>query len=268
MNIIQVIILGIIQGATELLPISSSAHLNVLPWIFNWTNSEEFIKAFEGFDVALHIGTLLAICIFFFKDWILLIKGGYEIVIKKKKSYEGKMFWYIVLSTIPAAFMGLILELTVGDMLDNMFIVTALALIIMGVLLYIADEKSKSEINLKQMTLKQSFLIGMSQSLALIPGFSRSGITITTARFLKIERKSAAKYSFLLSTPIVFAATILKFKDFVFSFNFFIGVFVSFIVGILSIKLLLKYLQNGNYKLFAIYRIIFGLIIILIFFIK
>ena len=101
MSLFQVIILGIVQGLTELLPISSSAHLNLIPWIFNWTASEKFNVAFEAFDVALHVGTLLAIGIFFFKDWIGLLKGGYEQVVKKKKSTEGKIFWYIVAVTIP-----------------------------------------------------------------------------------------------------------------------------------------------------------------------
>ena len=258
----------IVQGLTELLPISSSAHLNIIPWLLDWTKSEEFVKAFEGFDVALHVGTLLAIGIFFFKDWVNLAKGGYELVIKKKKSVEGRMFWYLVAATIPAAIAGLAMELLIGDVLDGIPIITALALIIMGVLLFIADEKSKSTVKLKQMTFKQSFLIGLSQCLALIPGFSRSGTTITTARLLGIERKSAAKFSFLLSTPIVLAATVLKFKDFVLSPEFFVGVFVSFIVGIFVIKVLLNYLQKGSYKAFAIYRIIFGLVIIVAIFIK
>ena len=118
------------------------------------------------------------------------------------------------------------------------------------------------------MTLKQTFLIGLSQCLAFIPGVSRSGITMTTARAMGIERESAAKYSFMLSAPIVLAATIFKCKDFVFSIPFFVGVFASFIVGIFVIKFLLQYLQKGSFKGFAIYRIIAGLVIILALFIK
>lgn len=267
MNIIQALILGIVQGLTELLPISSSAHLNLIPWLFDWSKSEEFVTAFEGFDVALHVGTLLAIVLFFFNDWIKLIKGGYEQVVKKKKSFEGRMFWYIVAATIPGGIIGFILDKFVGDALNKPIII-AIALIVMGIILYIADEKSKSNIKLKEMNFKQTFLIGLSQCLALIPGVSRSGITITTARIMGVERKSAAKYSFLLSTPIVFAAAVLKFKDFVFSPSFFIGVLASFIVGVFAIKFLLKYLQKGSYKIFAIYRIIFGLFIIIMTFIK
>lgn len=267
MNEIQALILGIVQGLTELLPISSSAHLNLIPWMFNWIENPGFVIDFEGFDVALHFGTLLAIVIFFFKDWLKLIKGGYEQVVKKKKTFEGKMFWYIVAATIPGGIIGFVLDKFLEDTLTKPLII-AIALIVMGIILYIVDKKSKSEIKFEDMNFKQTFLIGLSQCLAFIPGVSRSGITMTTARLIKIERESAAKYSFLLSTPIVFAATVFKFKDFVFSVPFFIGVLASFIVGIIAIKFLLQYLQKGSFKAFAIYRIIFGIIIILLLLLK
>ncbi|MCI8345318.1 MAG: undecaprenyl-diphosphate phosphatase [Clostridia bacterium] len=262
MNIAQALILGVIQGITELLPISSSAHLNIIPWMLGWTESALFKLDFEAFDVALHFGTLLAIVIFFAKDWIELIKGGYKQVVKKEKSFEGKMFWYLVIATIPGGIIGFILDKFVGDRLETPIII-ALALIIMGIILYFVDKKSKSNIDYENMTLKQTFLIGLSQCLAFIPGVSRSGITMTTGRLMGIKRQSVAKYSFLLSTPIVFAATVLKFKDFVFTIPFFIGVFASFIVGIFVIKFLLEYLKKGSFKVFAIYRVIFGIIIII-----
>ena len=138
----------------------------------------------------------------------------------------------------------------------------------MGIILYVVDKKAPSKVKYEQMTLKQTFLIGVSQALAFIPGVSRSGITITTARMMKIERESAARYSFMLSAPIVLAATIFKFKDFVFNLPFVVGVLTSFIVGLLVIKFLLKFLQKGSFKGFAIYRIIFGLLIIIISIIK
>lgn len=267
MTVIQALILGIIQGLTELLPISSSAHLDILPWLFGWTNIPEFNIAFEGFDVALHFGTLLAIGIFFFKDWIGLIKGGFNQVVKKQKTKEGKMFWYIVAATLPGGIIGLVLDKFVGDNLKQPIII-ATALIAMGIILYIIDKKSKSDVKYEKMTFKQTFLIGLSQCLAFIPGVSRSGITMTTGRSMGIDRESVAKYSFMLSAPIVLAATILKLKDFVFSVPFFIGILASFIVGILVIKFLLNYLKKGSFKIFAIYRIIFGIIIIICYFIK
>ena len=266
MTIIQAVILGIVQGLTELLPISSSAHLNIIPWILGWTKSEEFLVAFEGFDVALHFGTLLAIAIFFFKDWINLIKGGYNQVVKKEKTTEGRMFWYIVLATIPGGAIGFLLDHFVGDALEKPLII-GIALAVMGIILYIVDKNAKSNTDYENMSLKQTFLIGLSQSLAFIPGVSRSGVTMTTGRLMGVDRESTAKYSFLLSTPIVFAATLYKFKDFVFSIPFFIGILISFIVGILVIKFLLEYLKKGSFKGFAIYRVIVGIAVIVLSFV-
>ena len=267
MSILQALILGIIQGLTELLPISSSAHLNIIPWLLGWTNSEQFVTAFEGFDVALHFGTLLAIAIFFFKDRIALIKGGWNQVVKKEKTTEGKMFWYIVIATIPGGIIGFLLDHFAEGVLTKPLII-AIALIVMGIILYLVDKNAKSNTKYENMTFKQTFLIGLSQALAFIPGVSRSGITMTTGRLLGVERKSCAKYSFMLSAPIVLGATLLKMKDFVFNIPFFVGVFASFIVGIIVIKFLLNYLQKGSFKGFAIYRVIFGIIILIALLIK
>lgn len=242
MNLLQSVVLGIVQGLTELLPISSSAHLALIPWMFGWTNSEAFNGAFEGFDVALHAGTLLAITIFFFKDWLKLIKGGYEQVFKKKKTTEGKIFWYIVIATIPTGIISIVLD-KFSDMLCEKFGIEmpliAIALIVLGITLYIVDKKSKANVTLENMTLKQSFLIGISQAIAAaFPGTSRSGITMTVARALKVERESAAKYSFLLSTPIILAAVLVSITDFQFTLEFFMGILFSFIVRNSSYKIL------------------------------
>lgn len=260
MEIYQAIILGIVQGLTELLPISSSAHLYLIPWFFNWNIP-------EAFDVALHFGTLLAIGLFFFKDWIELIKGGYNLIIKKEKSVEGRMFWYIVLATIPGGIIGFVLDKYAEGFLQKPIII-AIALIVMGTILYLIDKYSKKEVEYKEMTLKQTFLIGLSQALAFIPGVSRSGITMTTGRALHIKREAVAKYSFMLSAPIVLAATILKIQEFQFNLAFFCGVLASFIVGILVIKLLLRYLEKGSFKLFAIYRVIIGAVVLVCMLVK
>ena len=277
MTIIQAIILGIVQGLTELLPVSSSAHLYLIPWAFGWLNSEGFQAAFDGFDVALHAGTLLAIAIFFFKDWIGLIKGGWNQVVKKEKSFEGKMFWYIVLATIPGGIIGFILDKYAEDYLKQPLII-AIALIVMGIILYFVDKKAPNKTEYKDMSLKQTFFIGLSQSLAFIPGVSRSGVTMTTARLLGVKRESAAKYSFLLSTPIVLAATLYKFKDFLdpvyratfinsgMLLPFILGILASFIVGIVVIKFLLNYLKKSDFKIFTIYRIVIGIAVIVLYF--
>ena len=260
MNIyIQSLILGIVQGLTELLPISSSAHLNLIPWIFNWEGLS------DSFDVALHFGTLLAIGLFFFKDWLQLIKGGFEYVTTKKSSTEGKMFWYIVLATIPGGIIGFLLDHFLEDTLKQPVII-AIALMVMGVILYFVDKKCEAKIDYEHMGFKQTFLIGLSQALAFIPGVSRSGVTMTRARIMKVDRESAAKYSFMLSAPIVLAATIFKFKDFTLNLQFFIGVLASFLVGVAVIKFLMQYLKKGSFKMFAIYRVIAGLAVLLIYF--
>lgn len=264
MQIYQSIILGVVQGLTELLPISSSAHLFLIPWFFNW-------QIPESFDVALHFGTLLAIGIFFFNDWINLIKGGYKTAVKKEKNPEGKLFWYIVVATIPGGIIGFILDKYAEGILTKPLII-AIALIVMGIVLYIVDKKSKNKTDYENLNFKQTFLIGLSQSLAFIPGVSRSGITMTTGRLLGVKREAAAKYSFMLSGPIVLAATLFKLKDFIDYFlvadiigitAFIIGVLTSFIVGVFVIKFLLEFLRKGSFKIFAIYRIILGMVVII-----
>ena len=215
MTILQALILGVIQGLTELLPVSSSAHLNVIPWILNWTENAKFMEEFSGsFDVALHFGTLIAIGIFFFKDWIQLITAGFKKVVKKEDSTEGKIFWYLVIATIPAGILALVLDKIsdslIGDNFKLEMGLIAFALIIMGIILAIVDKKAENKYNYEQITLKQSVLVGISQAIAAaFPGVSRSGITMTIARSLKIDRESAAKFSFLLSTPIVAAAVLV-----------------------------------------------------------
>ena len=261
MEIYQSIILGAVQGLTEFLPISSSAHLNVFPWIFNWQPLS------DGMDVALHIGTLLALIIFFFKDWVNLVKAGYKNAIKKQDSTDGKIFWYLVIATIPAGILSLILDKIsskiIGENINVQMFIIAISLIIMGILLYIADKKSKSTTDYEHISLKQAVIIGISQAFAAaFPGVSRSGITMTVARALKVNREGAAKFSFMLAMPITLAAVVFDLDKFQFNLSLILGILTSFIVGFLIIKFLMNYLKKGSFKAFAIYRIIFGIIII------
>ena len=267
MDIVQSILMGIVQGLSEFLPISSSAHLNVFPWLFGWKNLS------EGMDVALHIGTLLALVIFFWKDWINLIKGGYRKVVKKENSQDGKIFWYLVIATIPAGILSLVLdkvsEIIFGENINFQMKIIACTLIIMGIILYVVDKKSKSTVDYNNITLKQAVLVGISQAIAAaFPGVSRSGITMTVARSLKIDRESAAKLSFMLAMPITFAAVIFELPKFTFDIALLLGILASFITGVLVIKFLMNYLKKGSFKAFAIYRIIFGIIIILVSFMR
>ena len=181
------------------------------------------------------------------------------------------MFWYIVVATIPGGVIGFILDKYAEEILTKPLII-AIALITMGIILYLVDKKSKSETEYKDLSFKQTFLIGLSQSLAFIPGVSRSGVTMTTGRLMGIKREAVAKYSFMLSAPIVLAATIFKLNEFIEYFisadivgivAFLIGVIASFLVGLIVIKFLLEYLRKGSFKVFAIYRIIIGCIVII-----
>lgn len=266
-GITHALVLGIIQGLTEFLPVSSSAHLNIFPWVFGWTDIT------DSFDVALHLGTLLAILIFFFKDWINLIKGGFNKVFKKEDSVDGKIFWYIVIATIPAGILSLVLDKVsgkiFGDNLNLEMLIIAITLIVMGIILYIVDLKAKSKVKYEEISLKQSILVGVSQALAAaFPGVSRSGITMTVTRALKIDRESSAKFSFMLAAPITAAAVIFDIKEFTFDLPFVVGVVSSFIVGMLIIKFLLDFLKKGSFKAFAIYRVIIGIIVIALYFIR
>lgn len=275
MTVIQALILGIVQGLTELLPVSSSAHLNVIPWIFNWTENPQFVEEFGGsFDVALHFGTLIAIGLFFIKDWINLIKAGFKKVVKKEDSVEGNIFWYLVIATIPAGVLALVLDEISEKIINGNFKLEmgliAVALIVMGIILAIVDKKAESKHKYEEINLKQSLLIGISQALAAaFPGVSRSGITMTVARTLKIDRESAAKFSFLLSTPIVAAAVLVDITEFALtSVAFWTGVISSFIVGLIVVKFLMDYLKKGSFKIFAIYRVVLGLIILGLIFVR
>lgn len=253
MGIFQAIILGIVQGLTEMLPVSSSAHLYFIPRIFGWGEIGEF-------DIALHLGTLLVVISYFYKDWLALFKGGYRQLVKKEKSLEGKMFWYLVAASIPGGAIGFILDHVGEELMTNGYVIS-IALIVMGILLYLVDKFSKRETDYEHMSFKQAFLIGCSQALACIPGISRSGATITAARALGLKRRAAARYSFMLSTPIIFGAVVYKIGDYAWGeLSFYLGVLASFLVGAVVIRFLLHYLKKGSYKAFAIYRMVIGLI--------
>ena len=264
---IGVIILAIIQGIAEFLPISSSAHLIIFRDLFGIGASSVSGDLSLVFDIALHFGTLLAIAIYFFKDfWNMVISG----LTKGTKTKEGKLFWYIVVATIPAAIVGVLFESIIENAIRNNFIIIGSALIIMGIIIYLVDKNTKEIKTLDTMTFKDAIIIGCSQVFALIPGFSRSGTTIASARGLKLNREDAAKFSFYLSAPVVLWAVVLSVFDSAtitaISSNlsiFIIGVGVAFISGLLCIEFLLKYIKKHDFKLFMWYRIILGIVVII-----
>lgn len=262
---ISIIILAMIQGIAEFLPISSSAHLIIFRDVF-LLGKDVITEDMElTFDIALHFGTALAILVFFFKDfWNMFIKG----ITKGIKDNEGKMMWFIIAATIPAALAGVLFEDVVDEVIRTKYWLIALALIIMGIIIYFADKTMDQKKSLKSMKLTDAIIIGFSQIFALIPGFSRSGTTIAAARTLKLNREDAAKFSFYLAEPVVLGAVILQ----VFKTDmslvadnlmvFIVGISVSFFVGLLCIKLLLRYLKNNDFKIFMWYRLALGLIVL------
>lgn len=265
MKILETIILGVIQGIAEFLPISSSAHLIFFRDVFGIGS---FITGeFEmSFDIALHFGTLLAIVVYFFKDfWNMFIKG----ITKGVKDKEGRMLWYIVVATIPAAVFGLLFEDVINNLVRSNYVLIAICLAIMGIIINYCDKLNKTDRDFSDMKFKDAILIGCAQVCALIPGFSRSGTTISMARCLKLNRSDAAKFSFYLSAPVVLGAVVIKvlkgemialitydIKVFV------IGVLISFVSGLLCIKFLLQYIKKHDYNVFMWYRLLMALAVL------
>ena len=254
----QAIILGLFQGLGEFLPISSSAHLVLIPWLFHWEDPG------LTFDIALHIGTLIAVIIYFWKDWLRLVTQGFT----APRTTDGRLFWYLVIATVPGAIVGYALEKKAETIFRTPLLI-AVALIVMGAMLFWAESKSSKKDDLNNITLRTSFLIGLSQALAIIPGVSRSGITMTTGLFSGLSREAAARFSFLLSTPIILGAAIIKVPYLVshpgvIDANFLIGMVVAFVAGIASIGFLLRYVQTKTFLPFVWYRFAIGILVIII----
>jgi undecaprenyl-diphosphatase len=256
-SIWQAIIMGLVQGLGEFLPISSSGHLILVPWIFNWPEPG------LTFDVALHIGTLLAVVLYFWRDWLNLFAAA----ITGRNKENRRIFWYLVFGSIPAAVIGYLFDDFIEKALRSPLIIGG-TLIVFGLFLYLSD-RNKELRSLDSMNLYDALLIGVAQAIALVPGVSRSGITITAARMFSYKREDAARFSFLLSTPVIFGAGILKMAHLSLSevtAPFLTGVLVSAVVGLLCISFLLRFVKKASFKVFVGYRVILGLVIIVLFF--
>jgi len=260
MSVIQAVLYGIVQGITEFLPVSSTAHLTLMPWVFGWSDPGNV------FDVALHFGTAIAVITFFFQDWIRLIRAG----LTRPKTADGKLFWFLVIATIPGALAGVTLDKYMG-MLSNPLLIGIL-LITMGIVLYACDKIGQNKINLESIGLKRSILIGAAQVFAIVPGVSRSGITMSVGRAAGLNRESIAKFTFLLSTPIILGDALFHAKDLssvnIDALPFAVAVVTAAIVGLLSIKFLLNYLKTRSFFVFTVYRLIFGAFVIALYLIR
>jgi undecaprenyl-diphosphatase len=258
LTIFQAFILGLAQGLGEFLPISSSAHLILIPWLFNWPDPG------LTFDVALHIGTLLAVIAYFWKDWLVLIRDGLS---KGFQTETGRLFWYLVIASIPGAIIGFLLEKKAETTFRSPLII-GIMLMIIGLILGAADRYGAKRQKTQAVSFRQSLTIGISQALAIIPGVSRSGITMTSGLLSGLSRENAARFSFLLSTPIIAGAGFLKLRHLsgnVINSPFIVGVATSAIVGFLVIGFLLKWLKRSNFLPFVWYRLILGAVTIIFF---
>lgn len=259
MSVFQAFILGLAQGLGEFLPISSSAHLILIPWALRWPDPG------LTFDVALHLGTLLAVVAYFWRDWLELISHG----LRGAATPEGRLFWFLVVASVPGALAGVALESAAETVFRNPLLIGAM-LIVMGLVLYLADRYAARRRQDETVNLRQSVAIGVSQALAIIPGVSRSGITMATGRFVGLRRESAARFSFLLSTPIIFGAGVLKLRHLLrtpeaINLPFLVGVGTSAVVGFLVIGLLLRWLRKNSLLPFVWYRLVVGAGVIALF---
>lgn len=281
-EILRSIFVGGIQGISEFLPISSSGHLVLIPYILKWN--------YQGlsFDIALHFGTTIAIVVYFWKDWeMIILQALRELSFRPRKAvgeisskdsstqlrmtiggkavkYPGNLLWQILVASIPAAILGIFLEDYVEKYLHSPLLI-AFNLIFFGVVLWIVDKRSRSTYNLKLTSYKQSFFIGCAQALALFPGVSRSGITMTAGRSLGLDKKSSARFSFLLATPAILGAFLLNASDIKnndLNLFFLSGVISSTIFGFFAIKYLLKYLERGNFSIFVWYRVLLAIVVL------
>jgi undecaprenyl-diphosphatase len=260
----QALILGILQGPTEFLPISSSAHLILLPWFFQWNNP---LLDSLPFDVALHAGTLLAILWYFWRDWLELIGGFFRILIKRKAGdFQERLILYIILATIPAGIAGFLLEKTIESTFRSPLLIT-FPLVFVSFLMVYAERRNRLFHVLEEMTLKDALVIGIAQAVALLPGVSRSGITITTGLLRGYRREAATRFSFLLSTPAIAGAILLQTRHFLSAaqndwFLIAIGFVSSAVVGYLAIAFLMRYLRVHTLNLFVGYRLILAATVI------
>jgi undecaprenyl-diphosphatase len=256
MSVFEAFVLGILQGLAEFLPISSSAHLALAPWVFGWR------PAGLAFDVALHVGTLVAVLWYFNQEWRNLIAAFLRLVrTRRADTDEERRVVYLVIATIPGALAGLLLEDYAESTFRNPMLI-APALMIMGVILWWVDRAAPRDRSLGAMRWRDALLIGVGQMFALLPGVSRSGSTITAGRALRFSRESAAVFSFLMSAPITFAAIVLKVPDALRESGIWapliVGVIASAVSGWLAISVLLKLVARRGYGVFAAYRLLLG----------
>lgn len=265
---LQAFVLGLVQGVGEFLPISSSAHLALVPWLFNWPDQG------LAFDVALHWGTLIAVIGYFRRDIWHLIKGFFHTLSPRTRDLNNniyqKLSLLIIIATIPAAIIGKIFEHQVETSFRNPLLI-ACTLGGVGIILFVVDRFSKKSKNLNKISYSNSAVIGLAQAVAIVPGISRSGSTIIAGLAQGLTREDAARFSFLMSIPIILGAGLLKLPDIAHMTNtgeVLVGFLTSAIFGFLSIKFLIKYVAKKSFAIFTWYRVAMAAVIIIIYILR
>jgi undecaprenyl-diphosphatase len=253
-SVLQAIVLGIVQGLTEFLPVSSSAHLILVPWLLKWQQDPGL-----AFDVVLHLGTLLALVIFYWREWLEMVLS-----LANGDHVRRRLLFLLIVASVPGAIIGILLEKQAETIFRSPVLI-AVTLATLCLILWAADAFGSKKRKIDNLTLLDALLIGLSQALAIIPGVSRSGATITTARFLGIDRADAANFSFLMATPIIAGAGLLEARKFFHSgltAQLGWGFAASAVFGLLAIVWLLSYVRTHTYRPFAIYRIVLAAVVV------
>lgn len=260
MTVLQALVLGLVQGLSEFLPISSSAHLALTPWLFGWEPPG------LAFDISLHVGTLAAVLWYFRQEWRDLVAAALSIVKRRRiETIAERRAAFLLIATIPAGIAGLLLE-EYAETIFRAPVITALALIILGVALWAVDRYVPHRRSLEDMRWTDALLIGIAQCLALVPGVSRSGSTITMGRALGFDRQGAAVFSFLMSMPIIAAAALFKVPSALaesgVTLPLVVGVLAAAVSSWLAIEILLRYVSRRDYGIFAVYRVLLGALVL------
>jgi undecaprenyl-diphosphatase len=267
----QAFVLGVVQGATELLPVSSSGHLILVPWVGDWTFLETHDDFNQTFDVALHLGTMLAVVGYFARDlWAMVLAFFRTLRTRRLETADERLAWIVLVATIPAGIVGLALEDTITAHLGEPWQI-AILLSVFALLLWLVDRRPATR-DAHELSLKEGLAVGIAQALALMPGVSRSGITITAGRLFRLDRDAAARLSFLLLVPTVLGAVVLKgVKDVLlgdlppgWKGPFVVGVLAAWGTGLLAIEWLLGYVRRHTYGLFVVYRLAVAALIVLL----
>lgn len=265
MPLLHAVVLGIIQALTEFLPVSSTAHLILVPWFLHWDDGG------LTFDVALHAGTLLAVIIYFFRDWVQIIAEGFGLKIGGNPEIQRnpKLLWLLAVASIPIGIFGYLFDKQADTVWRRPYVIGAM-LIVIGIVMWIAERRRIGDKAMDKVTWGDGIAVGLAQALSVIPGTSRSGATITAGLFRNMNRETAARFSFLLSTPAVAAAVAKKAWDVHkaggiapdMKLPIAVGIAVSGILGAIVIAFFLRYLRRASLMPFVYYRIVFGIIVV------